>query len=516
MRMNGSFADDMIDPEDMAVLDENCEYFGLKRSLLMENAGRAIIGALKEKVGSLADKGIVVVAGIGNNGGDGFVAARHAAAEGGDVSVILLGRSEEIKTEESRANWEILEKMYAKVRLYIASDPSSFEELRELIHDADVVIDAIFGTGMRGRIREPYSTGIDAINSSKGLKVAVDIPSGIDPTTGEIADKAVKADITVTFHRKKTGLRERIDHAGEITVAPIGIPPDFETLVGPGDVRRALKPRTPYSKKGDFGRILIVGGGVEYSGAPALVALASLRMGSDVVIVAAPKSVAEVVRGFSPNLIVRKLSGDYLVMEDIPLLEKMIAQTTGIVVGPGLGLEEETRETVLELLRRVERPLLVDADAIKALSAEPRLLRGKRAIITPHAGEFSALMGKPMAEPIELRERMRQVGEAAHDLGTTILLKAHEDIIANGRLLKINLTGNPGMTVGGTGDVLSGIAATFLGWGVEPFKAACASAFVSGRAGDLARSERGYHLVATDVIDKISYAIKEWDRELRV
>lgn len=514
--MNVSFADGTIDPEDMAVLDENCEFFGLKKSLLMENAGRAIIGTLKDKVGSLEDKRIVVVAGIGNNGGDGFVAARHAASEAGEVSVILLGRSEDIRTEESKANWKILERMFSKVRLYVASDPSSFDGLREIVHNADVVIDAIFGTGMRGRIGEPYSDGIDAINSSKGLKVAVDIPSGIDPTTGEVLDKAVKADITVTFHRKKTGLQKRMDHAGEIAVAPIGIPPDFEILVGPGDVRRALKPRAPHSKKGDFGRILVVGGGMEYSGAPALVALSSLRMGTDVVIVAAPKSVADVIRGFSPNLIVRKLSGDYLVMEDLPLLGKAIAQTTSVVVGPGLGLEKETRETVLELLRIVDKPLLVDADALKALSAEPQLLRGKRAVITPHAGEFSALTGKPMAEPIKLRERMGQVGEAAHELGITILLKAHEDIIANGQLMKINLTGNPGMTVGGTGDVLSGIAAAFLGWDVEPFKAACAAAFISGRAGDLAKSERGFHLVATDVIEQIPYAIKEWDRELRV
>jgi len=511
MRMNGSVANGAIDPEDMAVLDENCEYFGLRRSLLMENAGRAIVGALKEKVGSLTDKRIVVVAGTGNNGGDGFVAARHAAAEGGEVSVILLGETDRIRTEESKANWVILERMFSNVRLYVASDSATINGLRELVHNADVVVDAIFGTGMRGRIREPYSSGIDAINSSKGLKIAVDIPSGIDPTTGEILDKAVKADVTVTFHRSKTGLRKRMDHAGEITVASIGIPPDFETLVGPGDVRRVLKPRAPHSKKGDFGRTLVIGGGVEYSGAPALVALASLRTGTDVVIVAAPKGVADIIRGFSPNLIVRNLSGDYLVMEDLPLLEKMIVGTaiSCIVVGPGLGLEEETRDTVIELLRIIDKPLLVDADALRAMSAEPMLLKGKRAVITPHAGEFGALTGTTMADPNKLRERMRQVSEAAHDLGTTILLKAHEDIISNGRLLKINLTGNPGMTVGGTGDVLSGIAASFLGWDVEPFKAACAAAFVSGRAGDLAKSERGYHLVATDVIDEIPYAIKE-------
>jgi len=509
VRMSKSSTDDAIDPEEMVALDENCEYFGLRRSLLMENAGRAVIESLKRKVGSLTAKRIVIVAGTGNNGGDGFVAARHAAAEDGEVSVILIGKSDDIKTCESKANWEILEKMPFKVRLYTLADPSNINGLRGLINNADIVLDAIFGTGIRGRIGEPYSTGIDAINSSKGLKVAVDIPSGLDPSTGEIHDKAVKADITVTFHRAKTGLRGGTDHVGELIVVPIGIPPDFSMLVGPGDVRRVLKPRMPYSKKGDFGRLLVVGGSAEYSGAPALAALAALRTGADIVIVAAPRSVADVIRNFSPNLIVRSLSGDFLVRADLPLLETIVSQTTSIVVGPGLGLEEETQETVLELLRTINKPLLVDADALKSMSAEPLLLREKKAVLTPHAGEFSVLTGITMADPMKLQERIRQVDEAARDLRTTILLKGHEDIISNGYHLKINLTGNPGMTVGGTGDVLSGIAATFLGWGAEPFRAACAAAFVSGRAGDLAKFERGYHLVATDVIDKISCAVNE-------
>jgi hydroxyethylthiazole kinase-like uncharacterized protein yjeF len=507
--MRPSSTNDAIDPEEMAILDENCEHFGLKRSVLMENAGSAIIGALRGKLGSLATKKVVVVAGNGNNGGDGLVAARHAAAEAGDVAVIMIGGPNAIGTGESRANWEILEKMPFKVKLYSLADSSDLDGLRELIINADIVLDAIFGTGIRGRMRGPYSAAIDAINASKGLKVAVDIPSGLDPGTGEIHDRAVKADMTVTFHRAKTGLRSRIDHVGQLLVAPIGIPLDFEILVGPGDVRRALKPRSPYSRKGDFGRLLVVGGSAEYSGAPALAALAALRTGADVVIVAAPKSVAEVIRGFSPNLIVRGLSGEFLVRADLPILERIIDQTTSVVVGPGLGLEGETREAVLKLLRETDRPLLVDADALKSMSADPTLLRGKKAILTPHAGEFGTLTGMTMSDPMKLQERMGEVEGAARDLGTTILLKAHEDIISDGHRLKINLTGNPGMTVGGTGDVLSGIAATFLGWGVGPFRAACAAAFVSGRAGDLAKSERGYHIVATDVIDKISWAIKE-------
>jgi NAD(P)H-hydrate epimerase len=511
--MSGLRYEGPIEPEEMAALDEDCEHLGLARSLLMENAGSAIIGALKRKVGSLGDKEIVIVSGTGNNGGDGFVAARHATAEAGRVIVVLIGNPEDIRTEEAKANWKILERMPFSVKLYTVTDPSALDEVKRLIQGADIIIDAIFGTGVRGRIREPYSSIIDLMNSSKGMRVSVDTPSGLDPYTGEAHDKVVRADMTVTLHRIKSGLREGGRDIGELVVAPIGIAPDFEVLIGPGDVRMVLKPRLPHSKKGDFGRLLVVGGSADYAGAPALAALAALRTGTDVVIVAAPRSVSDAIRGFSPNLIVRELSGEHLVRADLPLLEKLVVQSTSVVVGPGLGLEEEAREAALVFMRGTARPLLVDADALKALSADPYLLRGRRAILTPHAGEFQILTGEKMSEPQELRERMRQVSGAAKRLGTTMLVKAHEDIVADGRRLKINITGNPGMTVGGTGDVLSGIAATFLGWGAEPFRAACAAAFVSGRAGDLAKTERGYHIVATDVIEKIPDAIRGLEPE---
>ncbi|MGQ9514871.1 MAG: NAD(P)H-hydrate dehydratase [Thermoproteota archaeon] len=506
--MMESFSEDLIEPVEMAALDENCEYFGLRRSILMENAGNAIFQTLKAKVGSLKDKVIVVVAGTGNNGGDGFSFARIASREA-KISVILIGRPESIRTDEAKINWKLLERAAFSVKLYTVTDYSNFESVSSIIRDADIVIDSIFGTGIRGRIREPESTAIDIINSSKGFKVAVDIPSGLDPATGRIHDKAVKADMTVTFHKAKPGLLKRIDYVGELVVAPIGIAADYELLVGPGDVKVVLKPRMPYSKKGDFGRLLVVGGSTEYSGAPALAALSALRTGVDIVIVAAPKAVANIIRSFSPNIIVRPLGDEYITNSDLPHLEKLIEQSDGIVVGPGLGLETETKEAILKLIEGLDCPILVDADALKALSARPTLLKGKRAIVTPHAGEFSILTSKTMAEPTDLKERMRLVKEASEEMGTTVLLKAHEDIISDGKRLKLNLTGNPGMTVGGTGDVLSGIAGAFLVWGVEPFRAACAAAFISGAAGDLVKSEKGYHLVATDVIEKIPSVMKE-------
>ncbi|MBO3803183.1 MAG: NAD(P)H-hydrate dehydratase [Candidatus Brockarchaeota archaeon] len=497
----------VLTPEEMAAADRRAIAAGTPEAVLMERAGRAVAWFVRRTCGGLYGRRVVVACGTGNNGGDGFVFARHASRES-IVSVVLVGNPGEIRTKEARENWNLLEKAFFRVKLIAFEDSSDAESIIGLIRSADVVVDAIFGTGIRGRIRGPASAAIDAINSSKGFKVSVDVPSGLDPSTGDVHDKAVKADMTVTFHKAKPGLLKRPDCVGELLVAPIGIAPDYELFAGPGDVRAVLKPRTPRAKKGDFGKLLIVGGSAEYSGAPALSALAALRTGVDMAVVAAPKAAADAIRGFSPNLIVRSLSGEHLARDDLPRLYELAAQSDGIVVGPGLGLEAETREAVIEFVKMARGPILVDADAIKALSAKPASLKGKRSVVTPHAGEFAILTGRAMADPPNIEERMRQVKDASKNLGTTILLKAHEDIISDGERLKLNLTGNPGMTVGGTGDVLSGIAGAFLAWGAEPFRAACAAAFVSGKAGDLAKSEKGYHIVATDVVEKISSVMK--------
>jgi NAD(P)H-hydrate epimerase len=229
--------------------------------------------------------------------------------------------------------------------------------------------------------------------------------------------------------------------------------------------------------------------------------------------VASPKSVADVIRSFSPNLIVRRLKDDYLTLKDIPELKGLAERCNSIAVGPGLGLEEETKVAILSFMKEVgkDKPMLVDADALKALSEEPECLKDYPAIITPHAGEFEIVTHSKIAPPDRLEDRIEQVKKEAKRMGLTILLKGHEDIISDGDRFKIKTTGNPGMTVGGTGDVLSGIASTFLAWGTKPFRAACAAAFVSGFAGDLAVRDRGYHIVATDVVDKIHEVLKKFD-----
>jgi len=216
-----------ITPDEMKAIEERAEWLGVSRLLLMENAGKAVADYIKAKTGSVG-KRVVVVAGTGNNGGDGFVAARHMAAYGSLVKVFLVGSDEDIRTEEASQNWKILEKMKRSIELVRLSDGFFMKKLGQALSWADVVVDAIFGTGIKGELKDLYASVIGAINKSNAFKLAVDVPSGLDPLTGEVCGRAVKSDATVTFHRAKKGLLLRKDLVGDLVVANIGIPPEAD------------------------------------------------------------------------------------------------------------------------------------------------------------------------------------------------------------------------------------------------------------------------------------------------
>ena len=504
---------------EMAIADENASFLGIPRLLLMENAGRAVAEALAHRLGGVGGRRVVVVAGLGNNGGDGLVAARHLACMGARVSVILLGREGDIRTHEARTNWAVLKNMLLSVELFQVRSPEELTRTWDEIGagKADAVVDAIFGTGLRGPIRSPFSEAITLINASRGLVVAVDVPSGLDPDTGKPSSPTVRANITICMHKPKPGLLKpgARPFVGELVVADIGMPREAELVVGPGDLKAYIKPtRPPHAKKGDFGRILVVGGSPDYAGAPALSALAALRAGSDLAVIAAPKTVADVIRSFSPNLIVRPLRSERLSPSDVPDVLALARRSTCMVIGPGLGADEATFEAALEIISEVAPalPLVIDADAIKALASRPLVLSGSKAVVTPHAGEFKMLSGTELPGPGDLESRMEAVRALARRLGAVVLLKAHEDIISDGERTKLNITGNPAMTVGGTGDVLTGVVASLMARGLGPFEAACIGAFVNGMAGDIAAQELGYHITATDVIDRIPLVLRAYER----
>jgi ADP-dependent NAD(P)H-hydrate dehydratase / NAD(P)H-hydrate epimerase len=462
----------IISAEEMTALDTNCRYFGLLPLQLMENAGAALAREIAARV---KGKRIAIVAGRGNNGGDAFVAARHLV--GFDVTVYLLGRSRDIATEEAKRNWEILECLGYDLHAVMDGTDLSFGE-------CDLIIDAIFGTGVRGSVKGLEALAIDAINSAGKPVISVDVPSG------QGTNKAVLADATVTFHRQKP------DMTGNVVVADIGIPPAAEFFVGEGDLW-LIGRRSQESHKGDSGRILVIGGG-PYTGAPALSALAALRAGADIVTVAAPKAAARTISCYSPNLIVQELSGDHLCTEDTAVLSEQIARHDVVVMGMGLGRHAETMEALAEIIPLCKKPV-IDADAL-----QPQLpLKG---IVTPHAGEFRRISGIALVD-LDYRERAGPLKRYAREKGLVVLLKGKVDLISDGEVVRANTTGNPGMTVGGTGDVLAGITAAFYARS-SALRAATAAAFVNGRAGDLVYPEKDFGMVATDVIEKIPLAMR--------
>ncbi len=459
-----------ITSRDMAILDANCEYFGLSRLQLMENAGKAVADEIAKRFEPCK---VTVLAGHGNNGGDAFVAARHLRDF--DVEVWVVAGRSGVRTEIARRNLEILEKAGFDVKDGV---PDGF---------GDIVIDGMLGTGIRGSPREPYASAIDAVNGSEAFVVAVDVPSGLNSDTGEY-EKAIRADVTVTFHKAKPGILKAREICGEIVVANIGIPSEFERLCGVGDVVFAYK-RYSDAHKGMHGRVLVVGGG-EYTGAPALTSLAAYAAGADIVTTVVPERIRSVVASFSPNLIVKGVSGDCFEPKHVEEVAKLAAKHDVVVAGMGVGECGDFAEFVAELLKHCKKAVL-DAQGIV-----DEIPDGVECIITPHAGEFRKVFGDADARSV------------AKKLGCIVLLKGREDLITDGERIKVNRSGNAGMTVGGTGDVLAGVAAALF-CNDDAFHAACAAAFLNGFAGDACFEKYGYNYTATQLIEEIPAALRK-------
>ncbi len=498
---------EVLSSSQVRLLDENSMALGISPLQLMEAAGKSVADFIASKM-DMKGKRAVVVCGTGNNGGDGFVTARYLASMGSHVTVILLGRESDIRTEEARRNWSILKGLRLTVKLYEAPDEEHLMRIKDLILGADIIVDAIFGIGFKGMARPPHSTAIRLMNQSKGFKVAVDIPSGLEADTAEVHGEAFKAHATITFQAVKPSLLKVKEYVGELIVARIGIPIEAMYLVGLSDVRRCFKKRDIFAKKGDHGRVVIVGGSVNYTGAPALAAFAALKMGVDLALILTPKEAVAPIRAYSPDLIVTPLSSrENLSLSDVPLVLSACERADALIIGPGLGLHEETVRSVREIVAKVEVPMIIDADALKALSGYLDLIKGKRAVLTPHSKEFEILTGIPFPPPEDLQGRLRVAKDVAKEYALTFLVKGREDVITDGRRVKVNMTGNALMTVGGTGDVLTGIIAALIANGIAPFEAACAGAFINGLAGDIVASHKVF-ITARTLIEFIQDAVK--------
>jgi len=487
---------DAITSREMRALEVNAEYFGVSLLQLMENAGRNVAAEIASRFPR--EQKVAIFCGLGGNGGDGFVAARHLLAQGFKVAVVLAGKGVDIHHAAALKNWCALQPLRESIQIHEVTDSSAIPNV-----NADIVVDALLGTGTKGKLKPPVTQMVEYINGLAAYKIAVDVPTGIDSDTGEVLGNAVKANLTVTFHKSKTGLRDAKKYVGELIVRDIGLPDEMAKFAGPGDVLLVKKTRTASAHKGDFGRLLVIGGSEVFSGAPALVSLAALRSGVDLVYLAAPAKTAYAVSSMSPDLITLKLKGDHLSPANVASLQPYLETVDAVVMGPGLGLHAETRDFVKACMAAVEsagKSLLLDADGLKAFAEFKRALKVPL-VLTPHAGEYAVLAGRKLSESLE--ERVAEVQETAAELKAVVLLKGQVDVVCDAKRVKLNFTGNPGMTVGGTGDVLSGIVGALLAQKADAFEAAVAGAFVNGAAGDFVAGNRGYHLVATDLLDWI-------------
>ncbi|MEM0355817.1 MAG: NAD(P)H-hydrate dehydratase [Desulfurococcaceae archaeon] len=467
-----------ITTRDMRILELNCVAIGIPLRLLMEAAGKSVADEVVRRAGSYTNSRVIILAGKGGNGGDGLVAARYLASRGFKVTVYLAYDPKLIDHPDTKFNYEILSRM-GSVEIVVFED-------HLVINESDIIIDALLGTGVKGEIRDPLKRMIEESNNSIAkLRVAVDTPSGLNPDTGEVHGIAFKADLTITFHGVKPGLLKRRDLTGEIIVANIGVPPETWIYAGPGDVEVLLPKRPRDAHKGSMGKIMVIGGSNRFTGAPTLAALASLASGADLAYIVTPTSTRNIIASYSPEIITLPYDEPYLKPS---VLDKIIEYIDRIkphvlIIGPGLGDEPDTLDTVSKLIDIVlDRGMfaVIDADALKTIKMGRKL--SKSIVITPHRGEFMRIYGGTLFnDPFRDAEIVKRV---ADDLNTVILLKAPVDIVSDGVRVKLNRTGNPYMSIGGTGDVLTGIVAVMIAQIKDTFIAAYIGAYINGLAGD--------------------------------
>ena len=487
---------------------------------LMENAGQAVVRAMERLFAPLRGKTVTIVVGKGQNGGDGLVVARLLRQRGCKTHVALLAPPASL-TGDAAINLRRFQRGGNRCRK--ADGAADFEAaLRSLCRRSDLLVDAIFGTGLNAPVKGRAASAIALMNASGRPIIAIDLPSGLDGDTGAVWGTAITAALTVTLARPKRGLYLGVgpNHTGLIRMADIGIPADLiaaakipVTLLQAEDIRPFFPKRPRTAHKGTFGHAGIIAGSAGKTGAAAMAAMAALRVGTGLVTVAAPQSVSDALEAKLleamtcpvPETEARTLSRQALE----PLLT-FAADKTALAIGPGIGTHPETQALVHSLLVEAKRPMVLDADGLNAVAGHADVL-GRASgplILTPHPGEMARLLGTTAAEV--QRDRLGAASRLAREQNVCVVLKGAGTVIAapDGRLA-VNSTGNPGMATAGTGDVLTGLLAGLLAQGLPVWEAACAGVYLHGLAGDLAALEQGEAgVIAGDVIRAVPRAIQ--------
>lgn len=491
-----------ISSEEMAIQDVNSEYLGIPRYLLMENAGSQVANFCSN-LQTKKNASIAVFCGTGGNGGDGFVASRHLHPNY-KVEVIIIGDEEKIKSKPALKNFKALKKLHS-IKITKINDSEDIKTLD--LSKYDLIIDGLLGTGLKSNtIRQPVKGLIQAINSRSNTTtpvVAIDVPSGLNKD-GSLALDSIKATHTVALHQAKTGT---IENGGEVVIRPIGIPPESVLYTGPG-LFTLYTQRAVQSHKGQNGKILIIGGSNTYHGSLVLAGKAAFSINIDLVFMITPEKIASVVRSHDYRFIVKTYSQDYLTPQVIEeLVKPMLLEVDSILIGPGLGHEEETLLAVKTLLKEIpdDKTLIIDADALKACKGE---ILPKNTILTPHAGEFTILTGKKFTGKESLYEKRQIIRKATEKYKEPItwVVKGPVDIIKQETKEILNFTGTPAMTTGGTGDILAGLVTAMQSQVNNSFYASAMATFIIGKAGEFAEKEE---FTLEKLLVKIPIVMKE-------
>jgi NAD(P)H-hydrate epimerase len=491
---------------------------------LMENAGKGATEVILRRFPNLPGKRVAIIAGRGNNGGDAFVIARHLINRGLGVNVFLLAENKAIKGD-AKTNLDILTRDGIEVRELATL--REFESIRDDLLSHDLFIEGILGTGLASEVKGYYREVISTLNATGKPIVAIDIPSGLDATSGKPLGTCIKAAFTPTFGLPKVGqiIHPGVEFVGELEIIDIGIPGDLieeedirSHIIQYEDIQGLLAvPRRADTHKGDYGHLLVLAGSVGKTGAATLACKAAMRVGAGLVTLGIPRSLNEIMEVKLTETMTMPLPETKSRTLGLDAFREIIEISQGmqaLVIGPGISTTDETAQLVRKLVKSLPFPLVIDADGLTALSVEPEILKDTESpiILTPHPGEMARLTG--LSSKAIQEDRIETSRNFAIEYGVHLVLKGSRTIIAqpDGNI-HINPSGNPGMASGGTGDVLTGMMGGLVCQGLRPASAAIAATYIHGLAGDLVADERGeMALIATDLLEKIPHVLREMDK----
>ena len=507
--------------EEMQELDRKAiETYRIPGIVLMENAGRGAAEVISNFFPEIHKKKVAIIAGKGNNGGDGFVIARYLLNQGIYVRVYLLTDPKGLRGD-AETNFSI----FHRIKGEVVSVPSSkdYIKVKRDLEKFDILVDGIFGTGLDAEVRGYYREVIDHLNTLQRPIVAIDIPSGLDADTGKPLGTAIRASLTITFGLPKIGhlIPPGLDYVGKVKVIDIGIPkrlveeekiPTY--LLEKEEIQRWLSiPRNPDTHKGDYGHLLVIAGSVGKTGAAVMACQAALRMGAGLVTLAIPKSLNAILEMKLTEVMTEPLPEtpkQTLSLRAFSAIVRLCENKRAVIIGPGLGTLKETQSLILKLIRTLDLPIILDADGLTALATQPKTLpiKNRSLMLTPHPGEMARLIRSQVKDVLEDRVGLsRNFSQSQH---VHLILKGHPTLISTPKgEVYINPTGNPGMASGGTGDVLTGMIGGLVCQGFDILTSLQVAVYLHGMAGDEGAQEIGEKsLIATDIIEKIPTLLK--------